>query len=675
MAPQMAPQPRLRGTFVALGALLGAAAAPGRPCKCYRQNPEAPEYVRSPRMHELFAMESLPEQLDWRGNGAHNFTTTARNQHIPKYCGACWAFSSTSALSDRIRIAHGAVGPEVNLAVQVVLNCDMDDMGCDGGDAITAYKFIKDAGGIPEETCQPYEAEGHDTGRTCHAADVCTNCDERGCFAQDEYEVYKVEEYGNVRGEFAMMAELQRGPIACAISTPQAFLDFVGDDIFQDDSHDKDIDHMISVVGYGTDNGVKYWVMRNSWGTYWGNYGWARVTRGVNNLLIESGCAWATPANKGRPDRVRVRKPSAASLAARPLSEAAYINFGDVHAGACRVPHTDWEAVGGERIHSPRPHVTDRDLPTRWDWRNVSGTGFVTGNKNENLPRFCRSCWAQAVASALSDRLLVRYRGKMPQVSLSTQVLINCHAGGTCSGGDPAGVYAYIHEHGITDETCQAYRGKELECDLRGVCENCAPNMNEHGIMWPGNCVAVPVPIKYFVSEYGAVRGARDMKAEIFQRGPIACGLEMTRGFKEYSGGIYSEFVSHPRLNHHVSLAGWSWSALSKADEAAESSMYWIGRNSWGSYWGEGGWFRMQMHHSNLGIETDCDWGVPEQTAPLTESLAAAAVEPLAAAAQAPPAVRGIALLLALAGGLAVAGRRLQGIRAAADDDAYIRVA
>lgn len=100
--------------------------------------------------------------------------------HHPYFadCGACWAFSATSALSDRIRIAatkdaravrNGApLTREVNLAVQVVLNCDKEtgsgpssqgtDNGCHGGDMITAYKFMAD-NGLPEETCQLYEAE------------------------------------------------------------------------------------------------------------------------------------------------------------------------------------------------------------------------------------------------------------------------------------------------------------------------------------------------------------------------------------------------------------------------------------------------------------------------------------------------------------------------------------
>ena len=59
--------------------------------------------------------------------------------------------------------------------------------------------------------------------------------------------------------------------------------------------------------------------------------------------------------------------------------------------------------------------------------------------------------------SALSDRIAIMRNKTFPQINLAPQVIINCRGGGSCNGGNPGGVYEYIHENGVPDETCQNY--------------------------------------------------------------------------------------------------------------------------------------------------------------------------------------------------------------------------
>ena len=85
-----------------------------------------------------------------------------------------------------------------------------------------------------------------------------------------------------------------RGPIACGCATPEALEEYKGG-IFNDTTGDMRLTHDVSVVGFGVENGVKYWVVRNSWGANWGENGFFRVVRGINNLNIETNCSWAVP--------------------------------------------------------------------------------------------------------------------------------------------------------------------------------------------------------------------------------------------------------------------------------------------------------------------------------------------------------------------------------------------
>eukprot|EP01047_Picozoa_sp_COSAG01_P033682 COSAG01_NODE_2489_length_7588_cov_3.099880_2_plen_106_part_00 len=90
-----------------------------------------------------------------------------------------------------------------------------------------------------------------------------------------------------------MLAEIfARGPIAATIAVPAAFENYTGG-IYHDTSGDVALDHSIEIAGWGVEGGVKYWIGRNSWGTYWGEKGWFRLIRGINNLGVEANCDWA----------------------------------------------------------------------------------------------------------------------------------------------------------------------------------------------------------------------------------------------------------------------------------------------------------------------------------------------------------------------------------------------
>ncbi|RLN96924.1 hypothetical protein BBJ28_00003383 [Nothophytophthora sp. Chile5] len=592
----------------ATAASLKAPAAPVRGGGGYVRSPDRSEVLTSPRPHDYLDVEKLPKNFDWRDVNGTRYVTISRNQHIPNYCGSCWAFAATSALADRVLIAKGRnsndkpleeVTREVVLSPQVLLNCDMKDNGCHGGDQLEAYRYIQ-AKGVPEEGCQRYGATGHDTGNTCHEMDVCENClPSQGCFPQKTYDSYFVTEYGTTLGEQQMMAEIYaRGPIACSVAVTDGFLKYSGG-IFDDKTNATDVDHAISIVGWGEEDGVPYWVLRNSWGTFWGENGWMRLVRGVNNVGVEGECAFGVPKDNGWPTPVKLEDET--EKASEPVAAEEQQPV-DSSLGGCR---QKLHFAGGERVISPLPHETMdvKDLPKGWDWRNINGKNYVTWDKNQHIPHYCGSCWAQGTTSALQALLVLTDMMRCvvatwPEIALAPQVLINCHAGGTCNGGNPGLVYEYAHSHGIPDQTCQAYQAKNLQCDHFAICETCWPSNTS---FTPGVCEPVKKFKKYYVSEYGSVSGADRMKAEIYKRGPIGCGVHATAKFEAYTGGIYSEHVMFPMINHEISVAGWGY------DEESDTE-YWIGRNS---YWGENGWFKMAMHHNNLGIEQDCDWGVP----------------------------------------------------------------
>jgi cathepsin X len=171
----------------------------------------------------------LPEQWIWNDINGTNYLTNVFNQHIPQYCGSCWAHAGTSAISDRIKIARKAAWPDINISPQVFISCEEFDHGCHGGWAFNVFRFMHQRHAT-DRTCSIYQARGHDDGIVCSPMEFCRNCSPGdACVVPPKYRVYKVQEYGRVSTEANMMQEIyQRGPIACGIAVTQALEDYTG---------------------------------------------------------------------------------------------------------------------------------------------------------------------------------------------------------------------------------------------------------------------------------------------------------------------------------------------------------------------------------------------------------------------------------------------------------------
>jgi cathepsin X len=304
----------------ALG-LATAAASAARPQHVWTKEQEEARgiYAPEPTNYDHLSTAALPTNFTWGDQDGVNMLTMSLNQHIPQYCGSCWAHGAISALGDRIKIDRfkkapkgTAIGADINLSVQHLLNCG--GVGsCHGGSVVGPYQWIKkitDATGtgISYLTSQSYMAcseestEGfcasadHDwTCKPINVARTCSTFTANGgkCRELTHYPNATISDYGAVTGADNMAKEIHlHGPISCGVDD-SVLLNYTGGIITQGTTN---VNHVISVVGWAqAKQGIDYWIVRNSWGEFWGNMGFFYVEKGKNVIGIESSCAWASP--------------------------------------------------------------------------------------------------------------------------------------------------------------------------------------------------------------------------------------------------------------------------------------------------------------------------------------------------------------------------------------------
>lgn len=209
---------------------------------------------------EDFANAPRAAEVDWVKAGA---VTPVKNQGS---CGSCWAFSTTGALEGAYFIKYGEL---ISFSEQQLVDCDRVDAGCNGGWMDRAFGWIKRNGGLCTGADYPYVS-----GTTQKAGTCQTTC--------EEVQGSKIASWTQVEStDAALVGALNQQPVSVAVQADQdAFMLYAGGVVTG--YCGTNLDHGVLAVGYGTDNGVDYYKVKNSWGTSWGEGGYIRIARNVN---------------------------------------------------------------------------------------------------------------------------------------------------------------------------------------------------------------------------------------------------------------------------------------------------------------------------------------------------------------------------------------------------------
>jgi len=205
---------------------------------------------------------SIPVSVDWRNKNA---VTPVKDQG---QCGSCWSFSTTGALEGIYSIQTGKL---VSFSEQQLVDCDNlkhggKDHGCNGGLMDNAFSWIQKNGGLCSEETYPYISQSGDT-QACE-----TTC--------SVVPKSQIQSWVDVQPtDQALMTAIAQQPVSIAIEADQRDFQLYESGVFTGKCGTT-LDHGVLVVGYGTENNNDFYLVKNSWGTTWGDQGYIKLGRG-----------------------------------------------------------------------------------------------------------------------------------------------------------------------------------------------------------------------------------------------------------------------------------------------------------------------------------------------------------------------------------------------------------
>jgi len=224
------------------------------------------------RVHKSLSTNDLPDSVDWRNQG---YVTGVKDQG---QCGACWAFSATGSLEGQHFKKNGTL---VSLSEQNLVDCVKADDGCGGGLMDDAFAYIQSNTGVDTEASYPYTAKN---GK-CHYSASNLGATDSGFV-----DITPGSE-SDLENAIATI-----GPISVAIDASKMSFQFYKQGVYYEQrcgSAQQNLDHGVLAVGYGTsDDGQKYYIVKNSWNASWGDKGYILMSRERSN-----NCGIATDAS------------------------------------------------------------------------------------------------------------------------------------------------------------------------------------------------------------------------------------------------------------------------------------------------------------------------------------------------------------------------------------------
>jgi xylem cysteine proteinase len=202
------------------------------------------------------------DSVDWRSKGA---VTPVKNQG---QCGSCWAFSTTGSVEGIAKVKQGTLP---NLSEQQLVDCagSSGNQGCNGGLMDYAFQWIA-SNGICSESDYPYVARDQ-------------QC-KKGCKSQLKIKGFQDVQQGS---ESALAAAIANQPVSVAIEADQSAFQFYSGGVFAA-ACGTQLDHGVLAVGYSSAGSQNYWIVKNSWGSSWGEQGYIRMIRGKNECGINN---------------------------------------------------------------------------------------------------------------------------------------------------------------------------------------------------------------------------------------------------------------------------------------------------------------------------------------------------------------------------------------------------